>query len=163
MPPIRPAPPARMRDGLSAGDARDRFPARSRCDRASPARAHGGVLSRLAGQSARRGRRSRAICAAVGLARALRLPGVLRRVLFRNLHADPARRHAGGARTPDFANVVVFQSLSKRSNLPGLRVGFGAGDRHFLPHFLELRNVARRRCRCPPRKWRRPPTATKRM
>src|SRR6201992_1608174 len=29
---------------------------------------------------------------------------------------------------PDFANVVAFQSLSKRSNLPGLRVGFAAGD-----------------------------------
>ena len=42
----------------------------------------------------------------------------------------------------DFANVVVFQSLSKRSNLPGLRVGFAAGDRHFLARFLELRNVA---------------------
>jgi aspartate/methionine/tyrosine aminotransferase len=43
---------------------------------------------------------------------------------------------------PDFANVVVFQSLSKRSNLPGLRVGFAAGDRNFLARFLELRNVA---------------------
>ena len=43
---------------------------------------------------------------------------------------------------PDFANVVVFQSLSKRSNLPGLRVGFAAGDRRFLARFLELRNVA---------------------
>jgi aspartate/methionine/tyrosine aminotransferase len=42
----------------------------------------------------------------------------------------------------DFANVVVFQSLSKRSNLPGLRVGFTAGDRHFLARFLDLRNVA---------------------
>ena len=42
----------------------------------------------------------------------------------------------------DFANVVVFQSLSKRSNLPGLRVGFAAGDRRFLARFLELRNVA---------------------
>jgi N-succinyldiaminopimelate aminotransferase len=42
----------------------------------------------------------------------------------------------------DFANVVVFQSLSKRSNLPGLRVGFAAGDRHFLARFLDLRNVA---------------------
>ncbi|MFT6673563.1 MAG: aspartate/methionine/tyrosine aminotransferase, partial [Afipia broomeae] len=30
----------------------------------------------------------------------------------------------------DFANVVAFQSLSKRSNLPGLRVGFVAGDRN---------------------------------
>ncbi len=43
---------------------------------------------------------------------------------------------------PDFANVVVFHSLSKRSNLPGLRVGFVAGDRRFLGPFLELRNVA---------------------
>jgi aspartate/methionine/tyrosine aminotransferase len=43
---------------------------------------------------------------------------------------------------PDFANVVVFHSLSKRSNLPGLRVGFAAGDRRFLARFLELRNVA---------------------
>ncbi|HEY0849253.1 MAG TPA: aminotransferase class I/II-fold pyridoxal phosphate-dependent enzyme [Bradyrhizobium sp.] len=43
---------------------------------------------------------------------------------------------------PDFANVVVFQSLSKRSNLPGMRVGFAAGDRNFLAAFHELRNVA---------------------
>jgi aspartate/methionine/tyrosine aminotransferase len=46
---------------------------------------------------------------------------------------------AGG---PDFANVVEFQSLSKRSSLPGLRIGFVAGDRKFLARFLELRNVA---------------------
>lgn len=43
---------------------------------------------------------------------------------------------------PDFANVVAFQSLSKRSNLPGLRVGFAAGDGKFLSAFHELRNVA---------------------
>jgi N-succinyldiaminopimelate aminotransferase len=43
---------------------------------------------------------------------------------------------------PDFANVVVFHSLSKRSSLPGLRVGFAAGDRKFLQAYLELRNVA---------------------
>ena len=42
----------------------------------------------------------------------------------------------------DFANVVAFQSLSKRSNLPGLRVGFCAGDKRFLSSFHELRNVA---------------------
>jgi aspartate/methionine/tyrosine aminotransferase len=41
----------------------------------------------------------------------------------------------------DFAQVVVFQSLSKRSNLPGLRVGFAAGDPRFLAKFLDLRNV----------------------
>jgi len=43
---------------------------------------------------------------------------------------------------PDFANAVVFHSLSKRSNLPGLRVGFAAGDHRFLSAFLELRNIA---------------------
>jgi aspartate/methionine/tyrosine aminotransferase len=43
---------------------------------------------------------------------------------------------------PDFANVVVFHSLSKRSNLPGLRVGFAAGDRRFLTRYVELRNIA---------------------
>src|SRR5215510_14154157 len=43
---------------------------------------------------------------------------------------------------PDFANVIEFQSLSKRSNLPGLRIGFAAGDRQFLARFLELRNVS---------------------
>ena len=46
------------------------------------------------------------------------------------------------AAAPDFANAVVFHSLSKRSSLPGLRVGFAAGDRRFLGAFLELRNVA---------------------
>ncbi len=43
---------------------------------------------------------------------------------------------------PDFVNVIAFQSLSKRSNLPGMRVGFAAGDRKFLTMFHELRNVA---------------------
>jgi N-succinyldiaminopimelate aminotransferase len=43
---------------------------------------------------------------------------------------------------PDFSQVVAFQSLSKRSNLPGLRVGFAAGDGRFLARFHELRNVA---------------------
>jgi N-succinyldiaminopimelate aminotransferase len=42
----------------------------------------------------------------------------------------------------DFANTVIFHSMSKRSNLPGLRVGFVAGDKNFLAAFLELRNVA---------------------
>ena len=53
--------------------------------------------------------------------------------------APPGMLEAAGR---DFANVVVFHSLSKRSNLPGLRVGFAAGDRKFLSAYLELRNVA---------------------
>jgi N-succinyldiaminopimelate aminotransferase len=43
---------------------------------------------------------------------------------------------------PDFANVAIFHSLSKRSSLPGLRIGFAAGDRSFMRTYLELRNVA---------------------
>jgi aspartate/methionine/tyrosine aminotransferase len=54
-------------------------------------------------------------------------------------HAPAGMLEAAG---PDFANVVEFQSLSKRSNLPGLRIGFAAGDRKFLARFLELRNVS---------------------
>jgi N-succinyldiaminopimelate aminotransferase len=46
------------------------------------------------------------------------------------------------ARTPDrFRNIVVFNSLSKRSNLPGLRSGFAAGDGDFLETFAEIRNL----------------------
>jgi aspartate/methionine/tyrosine aminotransferase len=43
---------------------------------------------------------------------------------------------------PDYGNVVAFQSLSKRSNMPGLRVGFAAGDKRFLAAYHDLRNVA---------------------
>jgi aspartate/methionine/tyrosine aminotransferase len=42
----------------------------------------------------------------------------------------------------DFANVVAFNSLSKRSSLPGLRIGFVAGDRRFIKPFLDLRAVS---------------------
>jgi aspartate/methionine/tyrosine aminotransferase len=53
---------------------------------------------------------------------------------------------AGGlevaARTPErYRNLVVFNSLSKRSNLPGLRSGFAAGDGDFLETFAEVRNL----------------------
>ena len=39
----------------------------------------------------------------------------------------------------DFKRCVVFHSLSKRSNLPGLRSGFVAGDGEILKHFLLYR------------------------
>lgn len=39
----------------------------------------------------------------------------------------------------DFARCVVFHSLSKRSNLPGLRSGFVAGDAKILEKFLLYR------------------------
>ncbi len=40
------------------------------------------------------------------------------------------------------ANVVTFNSLSKRSGLPGLRSGFVAGDADFIAPFARFRNVA---------------------
>jgi N-succinyldiaminopimelate aminotransferase len=43
------------------------------------------------------------------------------------------------AGNPDFLNCVVFHSLSKRSNLPGLRSGFVAGDADILADFLLYR------------------------
>ncbi|MDG1311827.1 MAG: succinyldiaminopimelate transaminase [Porticoccaceae bacterium] len=39
----------------------------------------------------------------------------------------------------DFRRCVVFHSLSKRSNLPGLRSGFIAGDGELLKDFLKYR------------------------
>ncbi|MDQ6680592.1 MAG: succinyldiaminopimelate transaminase [Pseudomonadota bacterium] len=38
-----------------------------------------------------------------------------------------------------FRNLVAFTSLSKRSNVPGLRSGFVAGDAGILKHFLHYR------------------------
>jgi aspartate/methionine/tyrosine aminotransferase len=46
------------------------------------------------------------------------------------------------AHTPEkFKNILVFNSLSKRSNLPGLRSGFVAGDPEFLETLAEVRNL----------------------
>jgi N-succinyldiaminopimelate aminotransferase len=39
----------------------------------------------------------------------------------------------------EYRNCVVFHSLSKRSNLPGLRSGFVAGDARVLGNFLKYR------------------------
>lgn len=61
---------------------------------------------------------------------------------YGEIYSDHAPAGALEVSGPDFANVLVFHSLSKRSNLPGLRVGFVAGDRKFLARFLDLRNVA---------------------
>ena len=40
-----------------------------------------------------------------------------------------------------FANLAVFNSLSKRSNVPGLRSGFVAGDAAFIESLAEIRNL----------------------
>ena len=48
----------------------------------------------------------------------------------------------------DYRNCVVFHSLSKRSNLPGLRSGFVAGDAEILQRFLLYRTY--HGCAMPP-------------
>jgi len=42
----------------------------------------------------------------------------------------------------NFSKVVAFNSLSKRSNLPGLRSGFVAGDPDFIHKYAGFRNVS---------------------
>jgi N-succinyldiaminopimelate aminotransferase len=44
--------------------------------------------------------------------------------------------------TESFNNVIAFNSLSKRSGLPGLRSGFVAGDPDFIAALTRFRNVA---------------------
>jgi len=44
------------------------------------------------------------------------------------------------AGNPTFRNCLSFHSLSKRSNLPGLRSGFVAGDANLLDAFTRYRN-----------------------
>ncbi|MFX7674840.1 aminotransferase class I/II-fold pyridoxal phosphate-dependent enzyme, partial [Acinetobacter baumannii] len=39
----------------------------------------------------------------------------------------------------DYRNCVVFHSLSKRSNLPGLRSGFVSGDAALIRPYLRYR------------------------
>lgn len=53
--------------------------------------------------------------------------------------APPGGLEAGAE--GQFRNLLVFNSLSKRSNLPGLRSGFVAGDGDFLGSLAELRNL----------------------
>jgi N-succinyldiaminopimelate aminotransferase len=55
--------------------------------------------------------------------------------------APPGGLEVAAATPARFANVVVFNSLSKRSNLPGLRSGFCAGDATFLEAYGEVRNM----------------------
>jgi len=48
----------------------------------------------------------------------------------------------------DFTNCIVFHSLSKRSNLPGMRSGFVAGDAALIKAFLQYRTY--HGCAMPP-------------
>lgn len=61
--------------------------------------------------------------------------------IYRDVPPPGALETAFGA-TQSLANVVAFNSLSKRSGLPGLRSGFVAGDPDFIAAYLRFRNVA---------------------
>ena len=64
---------------------------------------------------------------------------------YSEIYFDDAHLPIGGLEAAhrlgrtDFRNVVMFSSLSKRSNVPGMRSGFVAGDGEFLKRFLLYR------------------------
>ena len=54
----------------------------------------------------------------------------------------PGILEAAAAMGDGFANIIVLNSLSKRSNLAGLRCGFAAGDPQFLSKWAKFRGLA---------------------
>ena len=64
---------------------------------------------------------------------------------YSEIYFDDANLPIGGLEAAhrlgrsDFRNVVMFSSLSKRSNVPGMRSGFVAGDAEVLKRFLLYR------------------------
>ncbi len=64
---------------------------------------------------------------------------------YSEIYGDEARPPIGGLEAAralgrdDYRNLVVFTSLSKRSNVPGLRSGAVAGDARILKAFLSYR------------------------
>jgi succinyldiaminopimelate transaminase len=56
------------------------------------------------------------------------------------LDAPPAGILEAAARTNSLARLLAFHSLSKRSNVPGLRSGFCAGDEKLVARFLGFRH-----------------------
>jgi len=64
---------------------------------------------------------------------------------YSEIYADETDKPLGGLQAArrlgrdDYRNLVCFSSLSKRSNVPGLRSGFVAGDARLLERFLLYR------------------------
>jgi N-succinyldiaminopimelate aminotransferase len=64
---------------------------------------------------------------------------------YSEIYFDEADKALGGLEAAwklgrhDFRNLVMFSSLSKRSNVPGMRSGFVAGDAAILKQFLLYR------------------------
>ncbi|TYC52558.1 aminotransferase class I/II-fold pyridoxal phosphate-dependent enzyme [Rhodobacterales bacterium] len=61
--------------------------------------------------------------------------------IYRN-DPPPGALQAARDMDTDFANIIVLNSLSKRSNLAGLRCGFAAGDPEFLSRWVKFRGLA---------------------
>ncbi len=62
--------------------------------------------------------------------------------IYRAAAGAPAGALSAAKASGTAEKVIVFNSLSKRSNLAGLRCGFAAGDPAFLARWLTLRNIA---------------------
>ena len=130
-----PGYPVGARGALFAGrevvelplDPARRLPARPRRARPLHAGAPRPAVAQLPQQPDGRGRAAGAARARRGAGARARLRAGLRRGL---LGAVVLRRGAGRARCswPTARNVVVFNTLSKRSSMPGYRSGFVAGD-----------------------------------
>jgi len=69
---------------------------------------------------------------------------------YAEIHPDEEQPPCGllAAADGDFARCLVFHSLSKRSNLPGLRSGFVAGDARLIAAFARYRTY--QGCALPP-------------
>ena len=59
--------------------------------------------------------------------------------IYRNIPPSGLLEVCSSIGNTDFKKCMVFHSLSKRSNLPGLRSGFVAGDAEFIAPFLKYR------------------------
>ena len=57
------------------------------------------------------------------------------------LKPPPGALETAWEKTGTLANIISMHSLSKRSNLPGLRVGYCSGDPEFIEAFAGFRNV----------------------
>ena len=55
--------------------------------------------------------------------------------------APPGALETAWETSSSLANVIAMHSLSKRSNLPGLRAGYCSGDPEFIDAFAGFRNV----------------------
>ena len=154
----------RLRAGLSADHARNRLPARSRRDRRRAARAHGRLLPRLAVEPAGRGRRCRLSRRASSAGAALRLPGVRRRVLLRNLSQRPTRRPACWKRRgPISPTSWCSTRCPSARTCRGCASASPPATAASSPATSSCATSPRRRCRCRRRRSPSRPTATRPM